>query len=87
MTLVRIHSPKDREEAQRIRDAGGVVLGGRIEGQLAVSRAIGDRIFKYVSVDKIPKLKGDLVTAEPYTHICQLEPEDEFLIISCDGLW
>lgn len=44
--IVHRHSPNDPDERKRIEDLGGVVLlwGGqyRVNGSLAVSRAIGD---------------------------------------------
>ena len=40
------HKPDDEEEDRRIREAGGYVSGGRVEGDLAVSRGLGDFRFK-----------------------------------------
>lgn len=40
------HKPDDEEEERRIRAAGGYVAGGRVEGDLAVSRGFGDFRFK-----------------------------------------
>ena len=40
------HKPDDEVEEKRIRDAGGYVAGGRVEGDLAVSRGLGDFRFK-----------------------------------------
>eukprot|EP00986_Skeletonema_menzelii_P021370 scaffold34312_cov154-Skeletonema_menzelii.AAC.1 len=40
------HKPEDEEEERRICDAGGYVSGGRVEGDLAVSRGLGDFRFK-----------------------------------------
>ena len=40
------HKPDDEEEERRIREAGGYVSGGRVEGDLAVSRGLGDFRFK-----------------------------------------
>ena len=42
------HKPDDKEEFQRIFAAGGTVSDGRTDGELAMSRAIGD--FKYGSM-------------------------------------
>ncbi len=36
------HKPTDDAERRRIQAAGGYVLNGRIDGGLAVSRALGD---------------------------------------------
>lgn len=43
------HKPDDEEEERRIRAAGGYVAGGRVEGDLAVSRGLGDFRFKDMS--------------------------------------
>ncbi len=44
------HKPDDEEEEKRVRNAGGYVTGGRVEGDLAVSRGLGDFRFKQMSV-------------------------------------
>ena len=41
------HKPDDEGEERRIRSAGGYVAGGRVEGDLAVSRGLGDFRFKH----------------------------------------
>jgi len=69
------HKPKVPSEKERIEKLGGFVAMGRVNAVLAVSRALGDS-----QVD-------NLVTAEPYVSVTQLLPEDEFLIIACDGVW
>lgn len=40
------HKPENDEETRRIEGADGFVDDGRVEGTLAVSRALGDHIFK-----------------------------------------
>jgi len=44
------HKPDDEEEEKRVRNAGGYVTGGRVEGDLAVSRGLGDFRFKQMTV-------------------------------------
>ena len=44
------HKPDDEGEERRVRDAGGYVSGGRVEGDLAVSRGLGDYRFKEADV-------------------------------------
>jgi len=44
------HKPDDEEEERRVRNAGGYVTGGRVEGDLAVSRGLGDFRFKQMEV-------------------------------------
>lgn len=40
------HKPTDEEEVKRIQEAGGHVTRKRVDGVLAVSRAIGDSTYK-----------------------------------------
>jgi serine/threonine protein phosphatase PrpC len=44
------HKPDEEQEERRIRAAGGYVAGGRVEGDLAVSRGLGDFRFKNMDV-------------------------------------
>jgi len=52
------HKPDDEAEERRIYEAGGFVRGGRVEGDLAVSRGFGDFRFKkeelYEAMDSDP---------------------------------
>ncbi|KAK9481040.1 phosphatase 2C-like domain-containing protein [Lipomyces japonicus] len=69
------HKGTDPVEAQRVRNSGGVILNGRVNGILAVTRALGDVYIK------------KLVTSHPYTTETYITSDDEFLILACDGLW
>ncbi|KAK0621414.1 phosphatase 2C-like domain-containing protein [Bombardia bombarda] len=70
------HKGSDENEGKRIANAGGLILNNRVNGVLAVTRALGDTYMK------------DLVTGHPYTTETVIQPElDEFMIIACDGLW
>jgi serine/threonine protein phosphatase PrpC len=40
------HKPMRADEYKRIRDAGGYIVGNRVMGELALSRAFGDSNFK-----------------------------------------
>ena len=44
--LTEDHKPKHPKETQRIKNAGGFVENGRVNGSLALSRALGDFKFK-----------------------------------------
>ena len=72
------HKPNGDSEKARIESLGGkVVFWGvwRVEGVLAVSRAIGDRMLKkYVSA------QPDFLSVE-VTH------DDTYMVIASDGLW
>ena len=56
----------------------------RVNGQLALSRSIGDHKFKdnkNLSWDK------QAITACPETKVFDRSPNDEFFINACDGIW
>lgn len=71
--IVRKHSPEDPRERKRIEDLGGVVLywgnSYRVNGQLAVSRAIGDMNHK------------PFVSAEPEITEMDLDGEEDFIVL------
>lgn len=69
------HKGSDENEGKRISNAGGLILNSRVNGVLAVTRALGDSYMK------------DLVTGHPYTTETVIQPDiDEFIIIACDGV-
>ncbi|KAG0139237.1 hypothetical protein CROQUDRAFT_55018 [Cronartium quercuum f. sp. fusiforme G11] len=78
------HKPANRTENSRIVAAGGFVEFGRVNGNLALSRALGDFEFKQ---NKSLAPEQQVVTADPDIIIHQIGPEDEFLILACDGIW
>jgi hypothetical protein len=69
-------------EKARITAAGGFVDFGRVNGNLALSRAIGDFEFKK-SADLSPEQQ--IVTAFPDVVTHEVTNDDEFLVIACDG--
>lgn len=76
------HSDYDTGEKLRIVSAGGFVDFGRVNGNLALSRAIGDFEFKK-SAELSPEQQ--IVTAYPDVTIHDISDDDEFLVIACDG--
>jgi protein phosphatase PTC2/3 len=46
VALSEDHKPDNGIEAARIRQAGHFVMGGRVDGNLAVSRGLGDFGYK-----------------------------------------
>lgn len=78
------HKPVNPREKERIQNAGGSVMIQRVNGSLAVSRALGD--FEYKNVEG----KGpceQLVSPEPEIFIQERNEKDEFLVLACDGIW
>ena len=69
------HKGSDENEGRRVASAGGLILNNRVNGVLAVTRALGDAYMK------------DLVTGHPYTTETVIQADqDEFLILACDGV-
>jgi len=78
------HKPINPAEKDRIQKAGGSVMIQRVNGSLAVSRALGDYEYKQVEG------KGpceQLVSPEPEITVHARDPNDEFLVLACDGIW
>lgn len=78
------HKPTNEPEKMRIEAAGGYVSMARVDGDLAVSRAIGD--FQYKDTPSLPDVQQK-VSPEPDIIIHERLSVDEFLLIACDGLW
>ena len=97
------HKPSQKHELDRITNSGGFVNHfGRINGNLNLSRSIGD--LKYKQVPGIPP-EDQMITAEPDIMQVVLNTTtsssaddaaaaeaddvgpDEFLILGCDGIW
>eukprot|EP00004_Rigifila_ramosa_P004426 TRINITY_DN1487_c0_g1_i1.p2 TRINITY_DN1487_c0_g1~~TRINITY_DN1487_c0_g1_i1.p2 ORF type:complete len:167 (-),score=32.93 TRINITY_DN1487_c0_g1_i1:16-516(-) len=76
MRLSRDHKGSDQDEIDRILKAGGFVAGNRVNGILAVTRALGDHAMK------------EYVISDPYCLDIPLAATDTgTLILACDGLW
>ncbi|XP_017155439.1 protein phosphatase 1B [Drosophila miranda] len=78
------HKPNLPLERARIVRAGGSVIIQRVNGTLAVSRALGDFDFKS---DSTRSSCDQLVSPEPDLTVLDRTPTDEFLVIACDGIW
>ncbi|KAJ3108165.1 Protein phosphatase 2C 2 [Phlyctochytrium planicorne] len=78
------HKPVNQGEQERIRAAGGYVEFGRVNGNLALSRAIGDFEFK-TNRDLPPERQ--IVTVDPEILEETLGEDDEFIVLACDGIW
>ncbi|KAF6216960.1 hypothetical protein GE061_001311 [Apolygus lucorum] len=79
------HKPMLPAERERIQKAGGTVMIQRVNGSLAVSRALGD--YEYKNVEGRGPCE-QLVSPEPEVFIQDRDEEnDEFLVLACDGIW
>ncbi|KAL3142746.1 hypothetical protein ABBQ38_003046 [Trebouxia sp. C0009 RCD-2024] len=82
------HKPGQEGERSRIMAAGGFLsnIGGvtRVNGNLNLSRAIGD--LKYKTNSGLPA-NEQIITAEPDVKHVALTAEDSFFVLACDGVW
>ncbi|XP_065077196.1 probable protein phosphatase CG10417 [Ochlerotatus camptorhynchus] len=79
------HKPEDQVEFDRIQKAGGrVTLDGRVNGGLNLSRAIGDHGYKMNK--KLPP-EEQMISALPDIKKITICPDDEFMVLACDGIW
>jgi serine/threonine protein phosphatase PrpC len=69
----------------------------RVNGELAVARSLGDADYKlgarmssyeWCYPDRIPRtFTSDVVSNVPDTYEFDVHPDDEFMVLACDGLW
>jgi len=82
------HKPASDIEKSRIEAAGGYLEdtpgGARVNGNLNLSRAIGD--LEYKKRQDLPP-EQQIICSTPDVLIKEISPDDEFLILACDGIW
>jgi len=79
------HKPTDELERRRIEAAGGTVQMSRVDGQLALSRAFGDRMLKLPMTPDFPP-ENRKVTSNP-DFIVETATSEDFLFMACDGIF
>jgi protein phosphatase 2C family protein 2/3 len=89
--LSQDHKPNLRSEQRRIERAGGTIVnygeyggGPRVQGDLNLSRALGDHRHKQ-DVNLHPA--EQIISSEPEIKSFLRQPNDEFMILACDGVW
>ncbi|XP_023173250.1 probable protein phosphatase 2C T23F11.1 isoform X3 [Drosophila hydei] len=78
------HKPSNESEVKRILAGGGRVENNRVNGNLALSRALGDFMYKR-NTSKKPE--EQIVTADPDVIVCDVSDDWEFVVLACDGIW
>jgi len=73
--LTEEHKASDTVEAKRITDGGGFIIHGRVNGQIIITRSLGDHLMK------------EFIIGDPHLHHEKLTSKDTWLIVACDGLW
>lgn len=78
------HKPNNMIELTRIQAAGHSVMMDRVDGELALSRALGDHQFKD---NKLLGPEAQAVTAFPDVYVRPRNVADEYVFVACDGIW
>lgn len=77
------HKPENQVEIDRIYKAGSTITEGRVDGNLNLTRALGDLRYK---VKDIPPEEFP-VTANPDVFEYDMPEDLDFIIMGCDGVW
>jgi len=78
------HKPECDIEIKRIHNAGSVITDGRVDGNLNLTRALGDLKYKVkegLTPEEFP------ITANPDTYEYDITPDSDFILMGCDGCW
>lgn len=92
VALSEDHKPNLPAERDRIVKAGGSIEVShfgpttqyRVNGNLNISRAIGDLVYKQ---NWTLGPQDQMVCATPVVQTFRRQPNDEFMILACDGVW
>jgi len=84
VALSQDHKPFLPSEKERIEAAGSHVKFNRVNGDLAVSRALGDFVYKRC---ESVSAQEQAVTAFPEVLSEARLAGDEFIVLACDGIW
>uniref|UniRef100_A0A7S2E4X6 protein-serine/threonine phosphatase n=1 Tax=Ditylum brightwellii TaxID=49249 RepID=A0A7S2E4X6_9STRA len=79
------HKPQNPLELSRIQAAGGFVRMKRVDGDLAVSRGLGDFTFK--NRRDLPSDQQKVIAKPDILTYPRRVEEDEFVVLACDGVW
>ncbi len=78
------HKPELEKETQRIIKAGGTVVEGRVDGNLNLSRALGDLHYK---ANKSLPAEEQMISGEPDVKKMTIERDFDFIVMGCDGVY
>jgi serine/threonine protein phosphatase PrpC len=68
------HKASDADEQARVKAAGGFITNDRVNGQIEVTRSIGDQLMK------------KYIISTPHTSTTKLTDAHTHLIVGCDGV-
>jgi protein phosphatase len=86
VSMTKDHKPGDPEEKARIEKYGGYTAGNRVDGNLAVSRAFGDKDFKTNTSATAPE-EQKVIAVPDVTEITLPWNTGCFAVVCCDGVF
>ena len=78
------HKPESQTEIDRITKSGSTITEGRVDGNLNLTRSLGD--LKYKQREHL-KPEEQAITANPDTYVFDLDKGVDFILMGCDGIW
>lgn len=78
------HKPESQIEIDRIEKAGSVITEGRVDGNLNLTRSLGD--LKYKQRDNLTP-EEQAITSNPDVYEFEYSDDIDFIIMGCDGIW
>lgn len=76
IVLSEEHKCTNEKEIERITNANGKISNGRVKGQLAITRTLGDLSLKKCGVIATPDIKRHII-----------DNNDKYIVLATDGLW
>ena len=92
--LSQDHRTDDKDERKRVISEGGLIMNGRVNGELMLTRSFGDFDFKpnkknvkYINSEIIRFRRG--VICEPFVTQIEIDQSisNQFLFLASDGVW
>lgn len=78
------HKPDCKTEIDRIEKSGSTITDGRVDGNLNLTRSLGD--LKYKHREHLTP-EEQAITANPDTYEFELTSDIDFILMGCDGIW
>ncbi|EDR27053.1 protein phosphatase 2C, putative [Entamoeba dispar SAW760] len=78
------HKPSLQSEIDRITLAGGTIDNGRVNGNLNLTRTIGDLMYKRQS--ELPP-QSQIISCYPDITQQAMDGTEKLIILACDGIW
>ena len=66
----------DKYEMERVKKSGGIIFGGRVFGNLMLTRAFGDYEFKKYGI-----------ICNPHITKYEIDFDDKYIVMASDGVW